>query len=198
MSTPSQHRHAGASWLLVLLTTALLALAGTAAPALADDTPCAGDLQRITVGGAVAPDDAVVLTAQAFEADVDGFALATWDAADGVVLTAVEATTLDGDRLLLPVEDSGTVEGVSELRFCGSRDGATAAGSDDDVEVAIVTQDDTEVLGVQLLASPDRVAASEAAADRSRVLEVAIVVALLLGIGVATTRRSSLTTGGRR
>jgi hypothetical protein len=197
MSTPSQHRHAGASWLLVLLTTALLALVGTAAPALADDTPCAGDLQRITVGGAVAPDDAVVLTAQAFEADVDGFALATWDAADGVVLTAVEATTLDGDRLLLPVEDSGTVEGVSELRFCGSRDGA-AAGSDDDVEVAVVTQDDTEVLGVQLLASPDRVAASEAAADRSRVLEVAIVVALLLGIGVATTRRSSLSTGGRR
>lgn len=199
MSTLSQHRHVGATWLLVLLTAALLALAGTAAPAHADDTPCAGDLHRITVGGPVAPDDAVVLTAQAFEADVDGFALATWDTASGVTLTAVEATTVDGDRLLLPAEPSGTVERVTELRFCGTR--ADVDTPDDDALSAATdtaTDDDAEVLGVQLLASPDRVAASEAAAGRTRVVEIAVVLAVLLGIGVATTRRSSSVTGGQR
>lgn len=125
----------------VAATTLLLLPAITAEAATGSDD-CDDALVTFTRDVTTGDDTAVALTAQAVEQGVAGWEMVTWQAAPGTSLRAILVTLRDGQHVDVPAADTGTVEDVAAITFCGTRSGAEDGDGSD--EAADVVPDDPQ------------------------------------------------------
>ena len=110
--------------LVAIAATAFLLLPAIAAEAATGSDGCDDALVTFTRDGTTGDDTAVALTSQAVEQGVTGWEMITWQAAPGTSIRAILVTLRNGQLVEVPATDTGTVEDVAAITFCGTLSGA--------------------------------------------------------------------------
>ena len=128
--------------LVAIAATAFLLLPAIAAEAATGSDGCDDALVTFTRDGTTGDDTAVALTSQAVEQGVTGWEMITWQAAPGTSIRAILVTLRNGQLVEVPATDTGTVEDVAAITFCGTLSGAKDGDGSD--EAANVVPDDPQ------------------------------------------------------
>ena len=128
--------------LVAMAATAFLLLPAIAAEAATGSDGCDDALVTFTRDGTTGDDTAVALTAQAVEQGVTGWEMITWQAAPGTSIRAILVTLRNGEEVDVPAADTGTVEDVAAITFCGSL--VDAPEGDGSEEAAVVVPEEPQ------------------------------------------------------